>query len=99
MLTDEINNQIKAGRDTIERSFVEMPKQVDVKQVPRAGLIAAGVLAVAIACGVGWMVYRSRRRQTLIERLQDAIPDGVRDLPEGLRAQMKRPLERAAKAF
>ena len=99
MLTDEINNQIKTGRATIERSFAEVPKQVDIKQVRRGGLIAAGLVVVAVACGVGWMVYRNRRRQTLIERLHSALPEGVRDLPEGLRAQMKRPLERAAKAF
>jgi hypothetical protein len=51
--------------------------------------VAGAVLAVGI---VGWLVYRSRRRRTLVQRLQDAIPDSVRDLPQGVRAQVKRAL-------
>jgi hypothetical protein len=35
----------------------------------------------------------------LVKRLQDAIPDAVRDLPDEFRAQVKRPLERAVKAL
>ena len=49
--------------------------------------------AIIVAVGiVGWMVYRSRRRRTLVERLQSAIPDSVRDLPQEMRAQVKRAL-------
>jgi len=91
-LTDQIDDQISAGRKSIEHSFAEM-KELDVPKVPPAALVAAGFVTAVVAVGiVGWMVYRSRRRPTLVQRLQDALPDSVRDLPQGVRAQVKRAL-------
>jgi len=87
-LADEINSQISAGRDTIRRSVNE--GQAAVGRVPRAGWVAAGIFACGIALGAGWMVYRSRRRRTLVRRLRDALPEGVRDLSAELRAQVKK---------
>jgi len=92
MLAGEINSQISAGRKTIEHSFGEM-KDLDIRKVPPPTLVAAGFVTAIVAVGiVGWMVYRSRRRRTLVERLQSAIPDSVRDLPQEVRAQVKRAL-------
>jgi hypothetical protein len=91
-LAGQINDQVSAGRKTIERSFAEM-KEMDVPKVPPAALAAAGFAAAIVAVGVvGWMVYRSRRRRTLVQRLQGALPDSVRDLPQGIRAQVTRAL-------
>ncbi len=90
-LADEFNSQIKAGRQTIEKSLPDM-RQIDVRKVAPAGYVVAGVVVAAVVVGLGWMVYRSRRRRTLVQRLQDALPEGVRDLPGGLREQVKRAL-------
>src|SRR4029077_4575338 len=87
-LPDEINSQISAGRDRIRRSVSE--GQMAVRRVPRAGWAAAGLFACGVALGGGWMVYRSRRRRTLVQRLQDALSEGVHDLPGELRAQVKK---------
>jgi hypothetical protein len=88
-LAEQINNQIDAGRHQIERSLREM-RDLDVRRMPPAGIVAAVGVTAAAAFAVGWMVYRNRRRRTLVQRLQDALPDPVRDLPAGVRLQVKR---------
>ena len=91
-IAGEINKQISAGRKSMERSINDA-KDMDMPSMPPAGMIAAGVVGAVVAIGiVGWLVYRSRRRRSLVERLQDALPDSVRDLPHGVRAQVKRAL-------
>lgn len=97
-LADEINSQIAAGRMTIQRSLDDMQKQVP-DRVPREVIMATGIAAVVVAVGVGWMIYRTRRRRTLMQKLQEALPGSVRELPDELRARAKKPLERVTKVF
>jgi hypothetical protein len=73
--------------DEIDRSSIEAI-------APPAGVAAGGLLIAAIALGVGFVIYRRRRRRSLAERLQNALPD-----VDELRASLKRPLERAVKAL
>jgi hypothetical protein len=88
-LTDEIQTQINAGRRTIERSLDDV-RDMEMPEVPPA-VIAAGVVAAVVGLGIiGWMVFRSRRGRTIAQRLQDAIPGPVRDLPSGLQARVRR---------
>lgn len=87
-IPDEINNQISAGRRTIQRSLDEMPK-VSVTEVPRPVLMATGLAVFVAAVGIGWMIYRTRQKRSLMQRLQDAIPNSVRDLPTGIREKAK----------
>lgn len=96
-MSDDINSQISAGRRTIQRSLDDLPMSMD--QVPRPVLMATGIAVFVAAVGVGWMIYRSRRRRTLAQRLHDALPESMSDLPEVLRAKAKRPLERVVKRF
>jgi hypothetical protein len=85
-VTDEIQGSIDAGRRTIERSLDDVKEM----ELPPA-VIAAGVVAAVVGLGIiGWMVFRSRRRPTIVQRLQDAIPGSVRDLPTGLQARVRR---------
>lgn len=99
-LADGINNQIKAGRLTIQRSLDDLQKQNPMNQVPRRVLVMTGLAAAVCAVGLcGWMIYRSRRPHTLMERLRDAIPDPVKELPGEARHRAKGQLERAAKAL
>lgn len=79
-LAEQINNQVDAGRKTIERSLADM-RELDVRQMPPAAYVAGAVMATAIIAGAVWMVLRSRRRRTLVQRVQDAVPENVRDLP------------------
>lgn len=59
----------------------------------RAGL-AAMVVVVLVAAGVGFVIYRRRRGITLARRLQSALPD-----VDQLRASIKKPLERVVSAL
>jgi len=77
---DEISNQIDAGRQTIERSIGEL-REMDIKKVPPAAYVAAGLFVVTRIALVGWMMYRNRRRRPLMQHLQDALHDAVRELP------------------
>jgi hypothetical protein len=83
-LASDISGQIAAGRETIEQSMEEM-KDLDVRRIPPAGFVAAGMVGLLAVGVVGWMVYRSRQRRTLVQRLQDALPDTVRELPTRVR--------------
>jgi hypothetical protein len=66
----------------------------------RHGRLAAGLaLTAAAAFGLGMLVYRSRQRQSLSRRVHSAIPESVWELPEELVSQLKKPLQRAAKAL
>ncbi len=96
-ISEDINSQISAGRRTIQRTLDDMPMSMD--QVPRPVLMATGIAVFVAAVGVGWMIYRSRRRRTLAQRLHDALPESMSDLPDVLRAKAKRPLERVVKSF
>jgi hypothetical protein len=88
-LADEIQSQIDAGRRTIERSFDDV-KEMDMPEVPPA-VIAAGVVAAVVGLGIiGWMLFRRRRRPTIVERLTEAIPGPVRDLPTELQSRVRR---------
>ncbi len=97
-IADEINSQVNAGRRIIKDRLDDMPS-LDASRVPRPAYLAAGIVVVAAAFGVGWMIYRSRRRRSLVDRLQGVLPDSVKDLPEGIRAQVRRPLEKAVRAL
>lgn len=89
MNTIDIQSQIDAGRKTMERSLDEV-RGMEMPELPPA-VVAAGVVAAVVAVGViGWLVFRSRQRRTLIQRLQDAIPGAVRDLPTELQSRVKR---------
>jgi hypothetical protein len=59
----------------------------------QAGVAAIVVLAV-VAAGVGFVIYKRRRRHSLIRRLHEAMPE-----MDEIRASLKRPLERAVKVL
>lgn len=86
-------------REQLEQklAIVEM-KAKDLAQ--RHGRLATGIaLAAATAIGVGMLVYRRRRKTSMMRRTQRMIPDSVWTMPEELVAQLKKPLQRAAKAL
>jgi sensor c-di-GMP phosphodiesterase-like protein len=96
-LTDEIDNQVQIAQHLIERSLREVRKQARGAHWS-LWLVATGVMIGALATGAGVIVYR-RRRGSLAQRLQNALPGSVRGLPDELRAQLKRPLERAVRVL
>ncbi len=97
-ISDDITSQISAGRRTLQRSLEDVPK-LSMEQVPRPVVMATGIAVFVAAVGIGWMVYRSRRKRTLGQRLHDALPESMSELPDVLRAKAKRPLERVVKSL
>ena len=88
-LSDDIQGQINAGRRTIERSLDDM-RAMEMPEVPPA-VVAAGVVAAVVGLGIiGWMLFRGQRRRTIVQRLQDAIPAQVKDLPGGIQTRIRR---------
>ena len=80
MPEDDINARVEAGRQAIELARDE--EEAEPRRVPPA-VVAAGVGAAIIGLGlIGWLIYRNRRRRTLIEQLQAALPTRVSDLKE-----------------
>jgi hypothetical protein len=73
------------------KSEIDRPtiKEID----PRAGMAAVLVVAI-VAAGVGFVLYRRRRRLSLASRLQHALPD-----VDDIRASIKKPLERVVRAL
>jgi len=71
-------------REAIDRPAIR-------EMAPKAG-VAAVVVLVAVVAGVGFLIYKRRQRQTLMQRVQDALPE-----MDDLRATLKRPLRRAVK--
>ncbi|HEV2140750.1 MAG TPA: hypothetical protein VGT01_06115 [Candidatus Dormibacteraeota bacterium] len=85
-LVVEIDDEISARRRMHERSLDDM-RDLELPRVP-AGLVAAGAVTGIVALGiVGWLLYRSSRRKSLMQRLQDALPDKVRELPQAARTR------------
>jgi hypothetical protein len=57
----------------------------------RHGRLATGIAAGAVAAfGLGMIVYRRRRKTSMVKRAQRAIPDSVWELPEELVARLKK---------
>jgi hypothetical protein len=66
----------------------------------RHGRLAVGVaITAAAAFGLGVLFYRRRQQNSVMRRVQSAIPDSVWDLPEELVAQLKKQAQRAAKVL
>lgn len=87
----DVSQRMKAGRESIGKSLGEMQDKVDSERMTRMGIVA-GVAMVALAVGIGYAVYRSRRHHTLAGRIQRALPDAVRDLPDSVRERLKKAL-------
>jgi hypothetical protein len=96
---DEIERPPVDPRREVERKLAVLEAKVR-ELAQRHGRLAAGIALSAVAAfGIGIIVYRRRQRKSLLWRVQNSIPDSVFDLPEELVAQLKKPLQRAAKAL
>jgi LPXTG-motif cell wall-anchored protein len=96
-LADEIDNQVQIAQERMERSLGESHKHDRNPNGLQLRIVVAGVMIVALAAGAGLFFYR--RRRSLGQRVQGALPDSVRDLPDELRAHLKRPIQRAVRAL
>jgi len=91
----EIDRTPMSPREQLEQKLAVIEARArDLAQ--RHGRLATGIAVTAAAAfGLGMIVYRRRRKTSMVKRAQRAIPDSVWELPEELIAQLKKPLKRA----
>ena len=91
MLADDINDQIDKGRRTMEEAEADPATTGDEgRQMPSAGVMFGVGMAIIGLGVVGWMIYRSRQRRTLVQQLTAALPISIDDLREGIGERWKR---------
>ena len=99
MPDDEVERPVNPRRQEMEQRLAVIRMRAR-SLAQRHGRLAAGLALTAVAAfGLGMMVYRRRQKNSVVRRMQSAIPDSVWDLQEELVAQIKKPLQRAAKAL
>jgi len=78
-----------------ESALVDVDEET--RQMPSAGVML-GVGMAIIGLGVlGWMIYRSRRRQTFMKQLTDALPVSIDDLRDELGSRLQRVRSRVSR--
>jgi hypothetical protein len=78
-MKDEIDEKTNSGRKTIAVASDD-PDEMEPRRVPPA-MVAAGVGAALVGLGlIGWLIYRSRRRQNLVRQLQATLPGRISEL-------------------
>ena len=91
---DEIERSQVGPREQLEHTLTVMETRAR-ELAERHGRLATGIaLAAAAALGVGMLVYRRRRKTSMVRRAQRSIPQAVWDMPEEMIAQLKKPLQR-----
>jgi hypothetical protein len=93
-IAEQIDRQVKTGTALVTSARAKLA----LVDSPR-NRIAAGLMLAALAAGAAIIIYSRRRRHTLAERLQKVVPGSVRDFPDELVTQLKRPIERAVRAL
>ena len=91
MLADNIDEKARRGKRSLEESesAIEDP-ELDTRQMPSAGVMLGVGMAIVGLGVLGWMIYRSRRRQTFVKQLTDALPISIEELRDELGSQLQR---------
>jgi len=91
MLADDIDEKVRRGKRSMEESesAIEDP-QADMRQMPSAGVMLGVGMAIVGLGVLGWMIYRSRRRQTFVKQLTDALPISIDELRDELGSRLQR---------
>jgi ribosome-associated translation inhibitor RaiA len=91
MLADDIDDQVRRGKRRMEESesAIADPEE-ETRQMPSAGVMLGVGMAIVGLGVLGWMIYRSRRRQTFIKQLTEALPVSIDELRDELGSRLQR---------
>ncbi|HEY6115670.1 MAG TPA: hypothetical protein VI172_06895 [Candidatus Dormibacteraeota bacterium] len=88
MLPHEVNERGIRGVEGPESAIAEPDE--DTRQMPPAGLMLGVGMAIVGLGVLGWMIYRSRRRQDFIKQLTDALPISMDELRDEVGSRLQR---------
>ncbi len=84
----EIERQIKETRERMDTNLTQLEGRA-ASNAKRYGRIAAIVAGVAVVAGVGLLIYRRRRRPTLLDRIDDLSIENLRSLAQEVSGRLK----------
>ena len=91
MLADDIDEKMRRGKRSLEESESAIADaEEDTRQMPSAGLMLGVGMAIVGLGVLGWMIYRSRRRQTFVKQLTEALPISIDELRDELGSRLQR---------
>jgi len=77
-------------RDQLEQKLTVIETRAR-ELAQRHGRLATGIaIGAAAAFGLGMLIYRRRRKTSVMQRAQRVIPDVVWEMPDELIAQLKK---------
>lgn len=90
MLADDINDEVGRGKRSREESESPLvdPEEA-TRQMPSAGVMLGVAMAIVGLGVLGWLIYRSRRRQTFIQQLTEALPVSIDELRDELGSRLQ----------
>ena len=88
MLPHEVNERGIRGVEGPESAIAEPDD--DTRQMPSAGVMLGVGMAIVGLGVLGWMIYRSRRRQTFIKQLTAAMPISLDELRDEVGSRLQR---------
>jgi len=88
MLPHEVNERGIRGVEGPESAIAEPDE--DTRQMPPAGVMLGVGMAIVGLGVLGWMIYRSRRRQDFMKQLTDALPISMDELRDEVGSRLQR---------
>ena len=98
MLADEIDDETRRGKRSLEEpESALVDAEEDIRQMPSARVMLGVGMAIVGLGVLGWMIYRSRRRQTFMKQLTDALPVSIDELRDELGSRLQRVRSRVSR--
>ena len=86
----EVERIRMSPRDQLEQKLTVIETRAR-ELAQRHGRLATGIaIGAAAAFGLGMLIYRRRRKTSVMQRAQRVIPDVVWEMPDELIAQLKK---------
>lgn len=88
----EIDKQIKETREHLDENLLMLERRAasGARRVARIAVIAG--IGLAATAGIGFAVYRLRRRRSALGRIHDAVPRSIRRSSRNVLKRLRRPL-------
>jgi len=92
MLADDIDEKMRRGKRSLEEESESaiVDAEEDTRQMPSAGVMLGVGMAIVGLGVLGWMIYRSRRRETFVKQLAEALPISIDELRDELGSRLQR---------